>query len=212
MGAWLTGSTTDSSHEDPFRHDSFISYADFGEAFFATAVTRERIEEGLHALAGRVFTFGPVPITPLGLMKVSADGEVGTPSLVERHGELVSFRVTLPVDLRLALDTGIDKIRFTAAVAAHVTVTARAAAPLLLVIDVTPPRSRDIDVKVQAEGLRASVLQLSGQVDREIKKAVAGFIRRELDKPQIRTMRVIDIGKLLGGFSLPRSSDRSPKS
>ena len=212
MGAWLTGSTTDSSHEDPFRHDSFISYADFGEAFFATAVTRERIEEGLHALAGRAFTFGPVPITPLGLMKVSADGEVGTASLAEQHGELVSFRVTLPVDLRLALDTGIDKIRFTAAVAAHVTVTARAAAPLLLVIDATPPRSRDIDVKVQAEGLRASVLQLSGQVDREIKKAVAGFIRRELDKPQIRTMRVIDIGKVLGGFSLPRSSDRSPKS
>jgi hypothetical protein len=200
----LTGSDTDPLHTDPLHHDSFITYGEFGAAFFRTAVTRDRVDEGLRTLAGRVFTFGPVGLTPIGLMKVSAEGEVGAPSVIERHGEFVSFRVTVPVDLRLVIDTGIDKIRFSATVAAHLVVTARAAGPLLLVIDVVPPKSRDIDVRVQAEGLRASVLQLSGQVDREIKKAVARYISRELDKPHMRALRVIDVGKLLGGFSLPR--------
>lgn len=188
---------------DPHR-PQFISYADFGERFFASAVTEQRVLKGVSGLSGREISFGPVGVGPIGLVKVSADGAVGTPAVTARPHEHVAFSLDVPVDLRLLIDTGMDKSRFTAAVMAHLTLTARAADPLKIVIDVEAPTHRNIEVDVQADGLRASVLQIVAGVDREIRKAVARHIRRELDKPESLAARTIDIGAKLSAMTLGR--------
>jgi hypothetical protein len=54
-----------------------------------------------------------------------------------------------------------------------------------------------VDVKVQADGLRASVLQVVGRVDAEVRRAVAKYVARELRKPQLQQARVIDVAAAL---------------
>lgn len=179
-----------------------MSYAEFGARFFATAVTRERIAEAAQGLAGRPIDVGPLGVGPLGLVKVRANGAVGTPEIVDRDGELVAFDVAVPVDLDMVIEIGLEKYRFTAAMTLHLVVTARAAEPLLIVIDVEPPTRRTIDVDLHADGLRASVVQLVAGVEGELKRSVAKFVRAELDKPAAREARIIDVATALANLSL----------
>ncbi len=48
-------------------------------------------------------------------------------------------------------------------------------------------------VTVEAVGLRASVLQKAAGIDAEIRRFVARFVAKELDKPHIREARDIDV-------------------
>jgi hypothetical protein len=180
-----------------------ISYGEFGERLFRAAVTEDRILASLGSMAGNRIEFGPVTISPIGLVKISADGQVGGPAIASHEAQHVAFTLRIPVDLRLVIDTGIDKLRFSAEVVANLRLTAHAAEPLLIFIDVAPPRSDDIDVNLHAEGLRASLLQSVAGIDREIKKSVARYIGKELTKPAMIKSRTVDVGKLIGGVSQP---------
>ena len=183
---------------------TFLSYAEFGQRFFEVAVTKERVAQAVARLAGTPIEFGPLSVVPLGLVKVRAKGAVGQPSVEPRESEHVSFLLTIPVDLQILIEMGLDKYRFTAAVQVRLTLTARAAEPLKIVIDVQPPTKRTVDVQVQAEGLRASVLQIFAGVDGELKKSVAKYVRREIDKPEMQAARVIDVARALASMKLPR--------
>lgn len=182
----------------------FVSYADFGQRFFETAVTRDRIVEAAGNLAGRPVDFGPLGVGPLGLVKVSATGAVGDPDVGRIDGEHVAFQLTIPVALQLTIEIGLDKYRFTAAVRVRLPITARAAEPLRIVIDVEPPTRRTIEVDLQAEGLRASVVQVIGGVEGELKKSVARFVRNEIEKPELQKARIIDVARALEDLTLKK--------
>lgn len=182
----------------------FVSYADFGQRFFETAVTRDRIVEAAGNLAGRPVDFGPLGVGPLGLVKVSATGAVGDPDVARIDGEHVAFHLTIPVALQLTIEIGLDKYRFTAAVRVRLPITARAAEPLRIVIDVEPPTRRTIEVDLQAEGLRASVVQVIGGVEGELKKSVARFVRNEIEKPELQKARIIDVARALENLTLKK--------
>lgn len=180
---------------------TFTSYADFGQRFFETAVTRDRLTSALAALEGRPIEVGPIPVGPISLVKVSATGEVGTPRLAERYDpEHVSYDLTVPLDLHVLIEISFDKHRFDAKVLINLVLTARAAEPLLIVIDVEPPGKQDVEVDVTAEGLRASVLQVIAGIDGELRRSVAKFVRKEIDKPEVRRQRVIDVGAALASL------------
>lgn len=102
------------------------------------------------------------------------------------------------------IELGLDKYRFTAVVRVHVGLTARAADRLRIAVDIEPPTHRTIDVDLQADGVRASVVQVLGNVEGEIKKAVAKFVRREIDKPELRAARIIDVEAALHNLSLKK--------
>lgn len=182
----------------------FVSYADFGQRFFETAVTRDRIVEAAGNLAGRPVEVGPLGVGPLGLVKVSATGAVGDPDVARIDGEHVAFQLTIPVALQLTIEIGLDKYRFTAAVRVRLPITARAAEPLRIVIDVEPPTRRTIEVDLQAEGLRASVVQVIGGVEGELKKSVARFVRNEIEKPELQKARIIDVARALENLTLKK--------
>lgn len=183
----------------PARADPlvFIDYAEFGRRFFAAAVTRTRVADAAQRLAGRPIEVGPMGVGPLGLIKVRAQGAVGRPTVEPRDADEVSFELTIPVDLQMRVDIGLDKYRFNAVVKVRLALTARAAEALLIVVDIEPPTKRNVDVEVRAEGLRASVLQIVAGVDGEVRKAVAKFVRREIAKPAIQSSTRIDVGAAL---------------
>jgi hypothetical protein len=179
--------------------DERVSYADFGAVFFAHAVTEGRVLAGLSGLAGEPIEFGPIGAGPGRLAQVSASGVVGESSASRLEGDVVAFRLLIPVTLELRIDLGVDKHRFHVDVTVGLTLTARAATPLRVVIDVDEPTWRDVTVVVQADGLRAAVLERVSGLDREIGRFVARYVARELDKPHIRAARDIDVAARIDG-------------
>jgi hypothetical protein len=64
---------------------------------------------------------------------------------------------------------------------------------------VPAPSSKDVDVQIRAETKRASLLQLVAGVDAELKRFVAKYVGREIDKPHIRAARDIDVAARIAG-------------
>ena len=134
-----------------------IDYATWGQRFFAVAVTPERVLAGVNVVAGRPIDVGPMGVGPGRLVKVTAKGSIGT-ATGERSGhDPLSFHVTLPVDLTFTIDLGMDKQRFDAAIDLPLLITAHARSDLAIEIDVTPPTTEQVSVRLQARGLRASL-------------------------------------------------------
>jgi hypothetical protein len=176
-----------------------ISYAEFGERFFVEAVTEARIVNALRSIAGEPISFGPIGAGPGKIAKVSADGQVGLAAAEELPGELVTFRLAIPVDLRLRIDIGPDHSRYQADVEVGLRLTARAVHHLRVLIDVEPPTSKDVQLALKADGVRADLLGRVAGVDREIRRFIAKYVGREIEKPHIRDARDIDVAARING-------------
>ena len=172
-----------------------VSYREFGQQFFTQVVTEERVLGAVNMLAGQPIEFGPTGVGPGRLVKLTARGAIGDArSEPVRGGEAIAFRMVLPVDLSFEVDLGVEVHRFTARLSVPLVLTARALAGLKIYIDVEPPHSHQIGIRLRAEGLRASVLQRVAGVEGEVKRFVAKYVGREIAKPYVRQACTIDIG------------------
>jgi hypothetical protein len=170
-----------------------ISYEEFGRRFFEHAVTEERIVAGLGGLTGEPISFGPMGVGPGRMAQVTASGLVGEGSAQRMPGEELRFRLSIPVELDLDIDLGVDHHRFHADVTVGLDIHARAAEPLRVVIEIEPPTRDDVTVTLKAGTVRAEVLRRVAGIDREISRFVAKYVGRELDKPGVREARDIDV-------------------
>lgn len=171
----------------------FTSYEDFGRQFFATAVSKERILAGVNVLAGEPIVFGPIGAGPGRIAKVTAHGTIEKASIARIPGELVRFRVELPVSLSLAINLQLETQHFDAGLVLPLVLTARAVNGCAVFIEALPPRDDEITVDLHASGLRASLLQRAAGIEGELRRFVAKYVARELEKPRIRQARLIDV-------------------
>lgn len=174
--------------------DGVIDYRTWGVEFFHRAVTVDRVLRGVNVLSGRPIDVGPMGVGPGRLVKVTAKGEIGTATGERIADEPVSFHVTLPVPLELVVDLGMDKHRFDVRIELPLVLAAHARDDLTIVIDITPPRAAQVKVDLQAQGLRAQLMQMAAGVDGELKRFVAKYVSREIAKPYVRDATVIDVG------------------
>jgi hypothetical protein len=175
----------------------FMPYEEFGRRFFEIAVTEERVAAAFAAIAGDQFEMGPMRQGPGGLAKVTAKVTVKQARAERILGETIVFDVRIPLEIRMVIDLRLDKPRFDVEGEIHLRAEARAADPLLIVIDVGKPRSSDISVDVASQSLRAEVLRIVAGVDAEIKRFVARYVRDEIDKPASKRAQVIDVATRL---------------
>lgn len=179
---------------DAHDPEARATYAEFGEAFFAHAVTAGRITGALAGLAGDEIAFGPIGVGPGRVARVTAQGRIGEAGAARVDDpEIVRFRLAIPVDLQLRIDLGVDVHEFAIELEVGLDLVARAAPPLRVVVDVTPPTWRDVHAVVEPDGMRAAVLQRVAGVDREVRRFVARYVAREIDKPHVRAARDIDV-------------------
>jgi len=177
---------------------TFCSYAEFGERFFEFAVTEERILHAFDGLAGNAVEFGPIGVGPGKMAQVAATGTVGSPSISRRSGQPVSFRLIIPVELAFTVNLVGDR-RYHAEVEIRLDLTARAAEPLRVFIDVAPPTKDNVVVRLRSEGLRSELLRQVADIDREVQRFIAKYVAREIDKPKIRAARDIDVAARMDG-------------
>jgi hypothetical protein len=180
------------SEEDPAGGE-FVSYEQWGADFFAEAVSGQRILGAVDNIAGQPIDFGPIGVGPGKIAKVRAYGAIGAARAERLDAEEITYRVELPVDLTFELNLQVETHTFHAELLVPLALTARAVEGVKVFIDVTPPHSSEVRVQVQADGLRASIMQRVANIEGELRRFVARYVAREVAKPHIQAARLIDV-------------------
>lgn len=180
------------------NHD-FLTYEEFGRKFFEVAVTPDRVAGALSDIAGSEFEMEPIAQGPGGIAKVSAKVKIQEPRVTRKLGDLITFVIHIPLSIDLLLDLRLDKQRFQVAGDIALRATARAAEPLLLIVDVSKPRPSDITVNVSSKSIRGEVLRILAGVDGEIRRFIAQYVKEEIDSPKSQAAQIIDVATQVEG-------------
>ena len=174
-------------------NEEHVDYATWGRLFFTRAVTAERVLAGVNVLAGQPIEVGPMGVGPGRLAKVTARGTMGTATGERTGDDPLVFHVSLPVSLEFVLDLAMDKQRFVAELAVPLVITAHARPDLAIALLVEPPAPAAIAISMKAQGLRASVVQRAAGVEDELRRFVAKYVAREIQKPRIQEVTLVDV-------------------
>jgi hypothetical protein len=157
-----------------------MTYEEFGSAFVHEAVTPARISGVIRGLAGDVVKVGPLSAGPGGVASATAAGRVGDPDVTQTNDDPLEYRVTLPVDLDLVVDVAGTHHRYTATAKVRIGIAVHLAPPLSICIEPTPPGRGDVTVKVYAKGLQAKVLGRIGDIDNELEREIAAYVKSRI--------------------------------
>ena len=172
---------------------NYMTYEEFGRRFFEIAVSEERVCGAIAAIAGDSFEIGPIAQGPGKIAKVTAKVRVMDPRVTRTMGEMITFDIRIPLEIDMVVDLRIDKPKFMVFGEITLNATARAAEPLLLILDVEKPRSSDISIHVTSKSLRAEVVRVLGNIDAEIRRFIAAHVSGEIDSPAAQKAKVIDV-------------------
>ena len=172
---------------------NFVTYEEFGRRFFEWAVTEERVTAAFAEIAGDEFEMGPMAQGPGGIARVTAKVKIQQPHVRRTLGDTITFAIRIPLIIELVVDLWLDKQRFVVDGDIALRATARAADPLLIVIDVAKPRPSDIAVHVTSKSLRGEIVRIIGNVDGEIRRFVAAHVAEEIDSPGSQQAKIIDV-------------------
>lgn len=172
---------------------NYVTYEEFGRRFFQIAVTEDRVAAALAEVAGGEFEMGPIAQGPGGLAKISAKVKIQEPHVRRNLGDTITFSIRIPLAIDMVVDLRLDKQKFTVDGDIALRATARAAEPLLLVIDLAKPRASDISVHVTSKSVRGEILRIVAGVDTEIRRFIAAYVADEIDSPASEKAKIIDV-------------------
>src|SRR5690349_18421663 len=145
--------------------DDYMTYEQFGRKFFEIAVSEERVGGAIAAIAGDSFEIGPIAQGPGKFAKVTAKVRIMDPRIARHVAEMITFDIRIPLEIDMVVDLRIDRPKFMVFGEIALRATARAAEPLLLILDFDKPRSSDISIHVPSQSLRAEVVRILGNID-----------------------------------------------
>ncbi|WP_433601494.1 hypothetical protein ACQPXH_07030 [Nocardia sp. CA-135953] len=181
----------------------WIGYAEFGERFVTHAVTAERIEAAVSAMTDHRIAIGPFSLGPVGLAGFMAEGKVGKPVIL-RNGPHVTFEVTVPLTMSVKVLLGGRKMRLEAVAEIDLTLHARTADPLLIVIDIPPITSRDVSFVLRAQAIDSAWEWLLDPIGGVVQREVANRVNAMLAEPRARRGRVFDVEAIINGVRSER--------
>jgi hypothetical protein len=175
----------------------YVTYEEFGRRFYEIAVTEKRVGDAIGEIAGDEFEMGPMAQGPGNIAKVTAKVRIQEPRVTRSDGELITFAIRIPLEIDMVIDLRIDKPKFMVFGEIALTATARAAEPLLLILDVQKPRPSDIEIHVTSKSLRGELLRILAGVDAEVRRFIAAHVAGEIDSPESVKAKVIDVAERL---------------
>jgi hypothetical protein len=172
----------DSLEEDDEPHipAQSMSYAEFGSAFVHEAVTPERITAVIRNIAGDAVRVGPMHAGPAGVAIANAVGTINDAHVTKTGDEPLAYAVALPVDLSLDVTVAGTKHHFDVDAIVQVRFRVVLAPPLSICIEPESPTYRDVEVTVHPRGMRARVVGQAGNIDRELRKQIARYLRERI--------------------------------
>ncbi len=185
----------------PMQNHDYVSYEDFGRRFFEVAVTPDRVAAAFADIAGSEFAMEPIAQGPGGIAKVSAKVEIQDPRVTRKLGDLITFVIHIPWSTHFLLERPPYTPLFRVPGHCGFGAPARAAEPLLLIVDVSKPRPSDITVNVSSKSIRGEVLRILAGVDGEIRRFIAQYVADEIDAPHSQAAQIIDVATQLDDAS-----------
>ncbi len=175
-----------------------ISYAQFGINFVRMVLHEQRILESIDRLLGEKVELGPMGAGPGRVFaKARATGWFQETYAQQMVGDLLVYRLFLPVAVDFEIDLAVDVHHFHAQVLLPLTLTVRVEHPLTIVWDITPPREDEVTITVETGKRRSAVLQRWAGLDDELRRFLIRVIVKELDKPHIRKATRIDMVSII---------------
>jgi hypothetical protein len=177
--------------------DEYMTYEEFGRKFFEVAVSEARVCGAIAAIAGDAFEMGPMGQGPGKIAKVTAKVRIMEPRVTRQVGDMITFAIRIPLEIDMVVDLRIDKPKFMVFGEISLTAVARAAEPLLLILDVQKPRPSDITIHITSKSLRGELLRIVAGVDAEVRRFIAAHVEGEIDSPASLKAKVIDVAERL---------------
>jgi hypothetical protein len=192
-----------------------INYEQFGAAYIRRVLHKDRILSLVNDVLGPTIELGPIGAGPgRKAATVSVVGTYGEATGEEIPGDLLSYRVFLPIEVAFDINVRVDKHRFTAEVVVPLTLSVHTIAPLRVRIDITVPSEDEVLLNLQADSRRGAVLQKVARLEAELRRFLVKVVRTELAKPYVRRATDFDMAALIdeawpaiASVILPRSPE-----
>ena len=179
-------------------HESEISYEAFGAEYIRRILHKDRILTMINELLGPELQLGPIGAGPgRKAATVSALATFRPCKGEEIAGDLLSYRVFLPISVVFDIDMRVDKHRFSADVVIPIILTVHTVAPLRIRIDITVPSDDEVALTLQSDTRRGAVLQKLARLEPELRRFLVKVVRTELSKPYVRRATDFDMAELI---------------
>ncbi|MFL6088515.1 MAG: hypothetical protein ACJ71Z_00040 [Aeromicrobium sp.] len=175
-----------------------ISYEEFGSAYIRGVLNRDRVMSMVNDVLGPTIELGPIGAGPgRKAATVTVVGTFGETTGEEIPGDLLAYRVFLPISVAFDIDMRVDKHRFVADVVVPLTLTIHTIAPLRVRIDITVPGEDEVVLNLQASSRRGAMLQKLAGLEAELRRFLVKVVRTELAKPYVRRATDFDMAALI---------------
>lgn len=176
------------------------SYGEFGDAYIRRVFHKERMLRMVNRVLGEQITLGPIGAGPgRAVASVSAVGTFRPCKGEEIAGEVLTYRVFLPISVVFDLDMRIDRHRFDADVVVPLTLSIHTEEAVRVRIDIDLPAVDEIALTLQTPTRRGTVLQKLAGLESEIRRFLLTVVRTELAKPYVRRATHLDMEELIDG-------------
>lgn len=175
-----------------------ITYEQFGAAYIRQVLHKQRILSMINDVLGPTIELGPIGAGPgRKAATVTVVGAFGETTGEEIPGDILAYRVFLPISVVFDIDMRVDKHRFVADVGVPLTLTVHTVAPLRVRIDITVPGAEEVELALQAGTRRGAVLQKVAGLEAELRRFLVKVVRTELAKPYVRRATDFDMAGLI---------------
>jgi hypothetical protein len=173
-----------------------LSYAEFGSRFIHEAVAPQRISDVIGGIAGEAIKVGPLDAGPGGVATARAVGHLGDPAVTVIGEEPLSYAVDIPVDLELDVTVAGTKHHYDIDAVVRIAITVVLAPPLSICIVPASPTYQDVTVDVHPKGLQARMIGRVGDIERELRKHIARYLRERINT-EVSDFAVVDLVPLM---------------
>lgn len=175
-----------------------ITYDQFGHLFIRRILHKDRILRTVDQVMGPTIKLGPIGAGPgRGFASISVDGQFKPCKGEEIPGELLAYRIWLPIAVDFELDLRMDKHTFHADVVVPLTLTVHVEAPVRFRWEIGVPGPDEVSISLNTATRRGAMLQKIAGMEGELRRFLIKVVRTELSKPYVQKATNLDMEDLL---------------
>ena len=175
-----------------------LTHEQLGRAFLRRVLHLERVLRTVDRLLGGTLELGPIGAGPgRAFATVSIHGTYHPTTGEELPGDLLAYRVLLPITVDFDLDMVVDRHRYHADVVVPLVLTAHPEEPLAVRWNVALPAEDEVRLTLGTDTRRGSVLQRVAGIETELRRFLVKVVAKELEKPYVRRATHLDLERIV---------------